>query len=133
MLEGLMVPFPNKFVSPGEPWQAERRFPLCREGQFSLPDASLLVTYIYLGTRKRNGHDEAVVGFNGQVPGGRAQDAKSGARAEGTAVIDLTSGQISEADAYVVFDSELSNPFAQLGRAYSAKANGSVRVRMRRT
>jgi len=147
MLEGLLVPFPNKSVSPGYPWQRERIFPLSlwqadRTIPFLTMNAvghkpTLLMSYTYVGSRTRNNHEEAVVTLRGKVPGGRPNDAKSGASAEGSAVIDLTSGLISEADVLLSFDAEISALTMQPGGGqfvrHPIKANGTLRVRLRRT
>ena len=97
MLEGLLIPFPNKSVSPGYPWQHERIFPISLwQADHDIPflrmrsiahQPVLLMSYSYLGSRTRNNHEEAVLSLEGQVPGGRAKDAKSGASAEGTGAV----------------------------------------------
>jgi hypothetical protein len=95
------------------------------------------MSYTYVGSRTRNNHEEAVVTLRGKVPGGRPNDAKSGASAEGSAVIDLTSGLISEADVLLSFDAEISALAMQPGGGrfvpHPIKANGTLRVRLRRT
>src|SRR5262249_5318712 len=105
----------------------ERIFSLYHAGQYA-QDATLDMTYTYLGWRKRNGHEEAVLGLKGQMPGGKAQEGKPGARMDGFAVIDLATGLASQIDARVTFEGEAGGRFGM----NSAKTSGTLRVRLQR-
>jgi hypothetical protein len=88
-LEALSVSLPpNGSVQPLESWRAERHLPIDTPGR--MESGKLEVTFTYLGTRKRDGRDEAVIGMDGLVLG---KNEGIGGRASGQILVDLTSGQ----------------------------------------
>jgi hypothetical protein len=121
----LTVPLPNKEVPYGEHWKARRE--LFFNGPGMSEHGSVWMTYTYLGRRKRDGHDEAVVGLTGIIRGARGQDLHLGGRVRGTAVIDLASGRLSQGDVSVGTDlntSVLGNP---------VEASGTIQATVQRT
>jgi S1-C subfamily serine protease len=121
----LTVPLPNKEVPYGEHWKARRE--LFFSGPGMSEHGSVWMTYTYLGRRKRDGHDEAVVGITGIIRGGRGQDLHLGGHVRGTAVIDLASGRLSQGEVSVGTDlnaSVLGNP---------VEASGTIQATVQRT
>jgi hypothetical protein len=97
-LDALAVPLPGKAVNALETWKATRVMPIERpDGKVQkLP---MELTYTYLGQRKRNGRDEAVISVAGAVSA-----ETMGARAGGTAIVDLATGRIILAEMRVTID-----------------------------
>jgi hypothetical protein len=66
-LESLSVTLPaNGTVNPLESWRTEHHLPIDTPGKSET--GKLDVTYIYQGTRKRDGREEAVLSMDGLVP-----------------------------------------------------------------
>jgi S1-C subfamily serine protease len=101
-LDLLAVPLPNRQVSPGEAWKAWRVLPIDTPGSFE--KGGVLMTYTYLGSRMRDGRDEAVVQLTGAVRPREGQQVQVGGRARGAAVIDLAAGRVREASVSVLVD-----------------------------
>jgi S1-C subfamily serine protease len=101
-LDTMAIPLPNKTVAPGERWKARRSLPIPLKNR----DASgqVAMTYTYLGQRRRDGRDEAVIAVEGDVEGGKGKDLQLGGRATGTVLVDLGTGQVREANVRVVLD-----------------------------
>jgi hypothetical protein len=96
-LESLSVTLPsNGMVKPLESWRAERSLPIDTPGKTEL--GKLDVTFTYMGVRKRDGRDEAVIDMDGVARG--KDDAISG-KAAGQILVDLASGQTILADTTV--------------------------------
>jgi S1-C subfamily serine protease len=106
-LEALSVPMPFKkageTTAPGETWKSERSLPIDSPGKYE--NGKVNMTYTFLGVRKRDGRDEAVISMDGVVSGGSAETAIGG-RASGLALLDLSSGIITTAKTNVVVDME---------------------------
>jgi hypothetical protein len=102
-LEALAIPVPNKEVKAGERWKEKRKLPIETPGKLEVGVVDM--TYTYLGQRKRNGKDEAVIALDGLVRGDpNAKGDALGGTASGTALIDLATGQVSLAETRVVVD-----------------------------
>jgi predicted Zn finger-like uncharacterized protein len=102
-LEAMAVSLPAKgMVNPLDSWKAERHLPIDTPGKYQ--SGKLDMTFTYLGVRKRDGRDEAVLNIDGMVRGDRgAGDAISG-KATGKVLVDLLSGQTILAEVKVVLD-----------------------------
>jgi predicted Zn finger-like uncharacterized protein len=88
-LESLSVTLPaSGTVNPLESWKTEHHLPIDTPGKSDT--GKLDVTYIYQGTRKRDGREEAVLSMDGLV---RGKDNAVGGKATGQVLVDLTSGQ----------------------------------------
>jgi S1-C subfamily serine protease len=124
VLEVLTVPFPNKQVSPGDSWQAVVTMPVHIQGRRS-ETATAELTYTYLGTRKQNGRDEAVIGVRGPVAGRKGREKRLAGRTEGTAVVDLAAGKLRETEMLFHLDMDL-----QFERP--VRAGGSLHMRLNR-
>jgi S1-C subfamily serine protease len=125
-LEVCTVPLPNRQVAPGESWKAERTLPHSVPGQ---SDAGLLdLTYTYVGVRQRNSREEAVLALEGKVRNLRPEGRRVEGQAHGTAVVDLASGQVLQADLAFLLDMDL----AQAGGG-TTRVNGKLDVRLQRT
>ena len=125
-LEGMTIPLPNKSTAPGDTWQAERTLPIGVHGPW--PQTGVLdVAYSYLGSRPGPGGDEGVVSLTGKLRGGDRQSRSLKGRAEGSAVVDLGSGQVKQVDALFTFDLEMRGANGVAGRS-----NGTMNLRLRR-
>lgn len=88
-LESLSVTLPaSGTAKPLESWKAERQLPIDTPGKTE--SGKLDVTFTYLGTRKRDGREEAVISMDGVV---RGKNDAIGGRAEGQIMVDLNTGQ----------------------------------------
>jgi predicted Zn finger-like uncharacterized protein len=88
-LESLSVSLPaSGSAKPLEGWKAERHLPIDTPGR--IETGKLDVTFTYLGTRKRDGREEAVISMGGLV---RGKDDAVGGRADGQILVDLANGQ----------------------------------------
>jgi S1-C subfamily serine protease len=124
-LDAVFVPLPNREVQAGEKWTARRHLILSVQDR---PERAVLeLTCAYVGTRTRDGRDEALVSLEGSVKGSKGQELKLGGRARGTALLDLASGQITEAAVTVAMDLDTT-----FGRR-DAKATATLEVRLKRT
>ena len=123
-LESLAVPLPNRQVSPGESWTAERIIGIPLFGQSN--PLHLAMSYRYAGSRKRARHEEAVVELKGEMRAVNGQAGRGSGHVTGSANVDLESGQVTEADLVLIFDVELNSAFAPLS------AGGKLTLRLRR-
>lgn len=123
-LESLTVPVPNKQVVPGDSWNADKTV-LIPTLDRSVP-AHLGMTYTYTGTRERAGREEAVLQIKGDFEGMGEQHRHVSGRADGTAGVDLASGQITEAEMVFLFDVEMNS----LSR--SPSSSGKLTLRLQR-
>lgn len=96
-LESLSVSLPSGgTIKPLEGWRAERQLPIDTPGKAQT--GKLDVTFTYLGTRKRDGREEAVISMGGLVHG---RDSAISGKASGRILVDLANGQTIRADATV--------------------------------
>jgi S1-C subfamily serine protease len=123
-LASMIVPLPNKQVSPGESWKAERTLLIPSFGRAIA--APLDMTYTYVGTREHAGHEEAVLDLKGEFRALGSQAGQGTGRAEGVASVDLSSGQVTQADMVLVFDVE-THPVSR-----SLPSGGKLTLRLRR-
>jgi predicted Zn finger-like uncharacterized protein len=126
-LESLAVNIPNKEVKYGEKWEAFRTLPLGRPGKSEM--GAVKMTYTYLGVRKNAaGRDEAVIALDGVVTGtGNDQKMrdKLGGKAGGLALIDVVTGQVTNARTNVTVDMTSSAGYKLTG-GLTAKLQRSV-------
>jgi predicted Zn finger-like uncharacterized protein len=123
-LEALAVPLPNKEVSPGESWKADKTLRIPALGWSGT--AHLDMIYTYLGKRERAGREEAVLDVKGKIRTVVHQAGRWSGRAEGLAIVDLSSGQQTEADLAVLFDVEVNQP------VHALPSSGKFTLRLRR-
>jgi hypothetical protein len=64
--------------------------------------------YTYLGTRTRNGRAEAVIAVEGTVQGAPGREKQFNGTANGTVLVDLTTGLASTATVNVTLDMEIA-------------------------
>lgn len=83
--EALAVPLPGRQVAAMESWKGTRLVTIDTPGGGQKVEMDLTITY--LGQRKRNGKDEAVLAMNGVV-----RDRVLGGTITGTAQVDLSTG-----------------------------------------
>jgi predicted Zn finger-like uncharacterized protein len=96
-LESLSVSLPSAGTAkPMESWRAERHLPIDTPGKTET--GKIDVTFTYLGTRKRDGREEAVIRMDGLV---RGKEDAIGGKADGFILVDLASGQTLLADTNV--------------------------------
>jgi hypothetical protein len=105
-LESMAVALPNRQVSPGDSWEAERLLHIPTLDR-SIP-AHLDMTYVYAGTRLRAGREEAVLDLKGKIRGLENHAGRSIGHADGVAGVDLASGQVTQTDMVVDFDVEMN-------------------------
>jgi predicted Zn finger-like uncharacterized protein len=125
-VDGLTVPIPNKEVSPGESWNAQRLLPLYYQ-QYQMESSPLDMTYTYLGTRQQSGRNEAVIALAGQVAKSKSPTIDVSGRADGTAVIDLANGQVLHAEIVIYFEVDLTR------MGHGIKTIGTSHIRVRHT
>ncbi len=107
-LESLSVSLPaSGTAKPLDSWRAERNLPIDTPGKAE--SGKLDVTFTYMGVRKREGRDEAVISMDGIVHG--KSDAVNG-RATGRVLVDLATGQtlLAETTVKLQLDAILSEP-----------------------
>ncbi len=123
-LEAVAVPLPGKVMGAGTYWTA--RSPLS-VGAAKAGDAAVLeLTYTYVGTRVRNGREEAYITIAGVVHGPDGKERRIGGKASGLGVLDLHTFQIAEAELTVSIDMDIKID------KQSAKANGTLAIRLAR-
>lgn len=101
-LDALSVPLPGREVRPLETWKSSRPLPIDKGSRFEY--GVLDLTFTYLGTRNRNGKDEAVISIDGTVRGAPGKDAQMGGKATGLALVDLATGQVSQTETRVTLE-----------------------------
>jgi predicted Zn finger-like uncharacterized protein len=106
-LDCAVIPLPNRRLNPGDDWHLERRLPLIRQGPFT-GDGTIDMTYKLLGVRKRSGREEAVLSVTGLVRGQASAGIHLGGRADGFAVVDLATGQVSQVKTRFTYDQSAS-------------------------
>lgn len=107
-LDSLAVSLPSSgSAKPLESWKAERQMPIDTPGKTL--SAKLEATFTYLGTRKRDGREEAIIGLDGPV---RSKDDLIGGRAEGQIMVDLNTGQtlLAETTVKIQLKATLARP-----------------------
>jgi predicted Zn finger-like uncharacterized protein len=114
-LEALSVRLPGREVKPMESWKGQRPLPMDK-GRHRFQSGQLDLTFTYLGQRRRNGRNEAVIAFEGTVrataaPGGK--DPMLGGKATGAAYVDLTTGQVTMSETRLTL--EIDIPLKLLG------------------
>jgi predicted Zn finger-like uncharacterized protein len=127
-LDTLAVPLPpGGNVTYGKFWQARRTLIISNGSSHETGD--LEMTYTYQGTRKREGRDEAVIGIEGTLQGVGTSKDKMGGRTTGTAVLDLATGQVIQADAVVYMDMTARSP---LDPKTEVRSTGRLIVKLQR-
>jgi len=123
-LDALAVPLPNRLVQPGETWRAWRTLPIDTAGKFE--SGAMEMTYEYRGKRLRGGREEAVIGLKGVLRGPRGQEGRLGGWADGIALVDLATGQVTVAKTAVTVDMNAKTRFGPV------KVTGSLDVKLTR-
>jgi LSD1 subclass zinc finger protein len=90
-LEALLLPLPNKTVSPKQTWKTRRGLGV--ETPAGARRVRLDLTCVYLGVRAVGGKDEAVIGVEGAV----RHEQLSG-RATGLMLVDVAAGLVKRVD-----------------------------------
>jgi S1-C subfamily serine protease len=125
-LEAFLVPMPNQTTQPLVPWRTTRTLPINVLGRTEPGTADM--SYTYLGSRVRDGRQEALIGLTGQIRGNRpGRESAIAGRVEGTAVFDLAAGQVSLVDARISLDMTVD-----IARR-PTKALGTLDVKLQRT
>jgi Trypsin-like peptidase domain len=127
-IEAMSVPLPNKEVRPGESWQAERTLPMDLYGSWSPGGGLFDMTYSYVGSRPGPAGTEAVLALSGKVRQSLGQSRWLKGEAEGSAVVDLQSGQVSQVDAAFAFELEM-----RIQNRVPGRTTGTLNLRLRRT
>jgi hypothetical protein len=105
-LETMATPLPNKRVVPKERWRGVRALPIPTPRRQQLGQINMLYTYV--GSRTRNGRQEAVISVEGTVQSAAGQGKQFSGTANGTVLVDLTTGLISTAEVNVALDMEIA-------------------------
>jgi S1-C subfamily serine protease len=126
-IETMSVPLPNREVKPGENWRAERTLPLDQYGPWVKSGGIYDLTYSYLGSRPGPTGPEAVLALSGKLRQGQDQSQWLKGYAEGTAVVNLQSGQVSQVDALFAFELEMRAQNRAPGRT-----SGTLNIRLQR-
>jgi S1-C subfamily serine protease len=92
-LSSVSVPLPNKNgVAPHESWKSSRNVPI--ETPDKVMIATYNLTYTYVGQRKRDGRDEAVIAIAGELQNVDGKSVKVASTLTGTALVDLATGEV---------------------------------------
>jgi hypothetical protein len=105
-LETMATPLPNKRVVPKERWRGVRALPIPTPRRQQLGQINMLYTYV--GSRTRNGRQEAVIAVEGTVQSAAGQGKQFSGTANGTVLVDLTTGLVSTAEVNVALDMEIA-------------------------
>jgi hypothetical protein len=100
-LRVLAVPLPNETVAPGRTWKAQHPLPFDRSGRSRA--GAVDVTYTYAGTKMRDGYQVAEVSLEGVAHGRPGREGNVRGESSGYALVDLATGQVFRADAWVSF------------------------------
>jgi hypothetical protein len=125
VLQAMAVPLPDGEVKYGARWTASRIIPSARDGSSA---GSVVMTYTYFGTRKNAaGREEAVIGVEGKTQGiDPRMPENGGGKATGEALIDLTTGQLTQADLTFSTDTAVTEELKIAG-TFKARLNRSLR------
>jgi hypothetical protein len=103
LIKLLTIPLPNREVVPGETWKVDHRLPLAACDS-SVESTALTLTCTYLGSRSPGGRREAVVGLRGRLQDMQSVKSRVLGQLDGTAVVDLNLGQVTQVDSTLVID-----------------------------
>jgi predicted Zn finger-like uncharacterized protein len=106
-LNSVGVSLPNKNgIAPNDSWKAVRNFPLETPDKLSI--ATFNMTYTYVGQRKRDGRDEAVISIAGDLQSIDGKQEKVAANMNGTALVGLLSGEIITCRTTMVMEQQVT-------------------------
>jgi predicted Zn finger-like uncharacterized protein len=103
-LRSLAVLLPARQVQPRQSWSAGR--PVFFESPKEFVPGQMQVVYTYVGQRKRDGRDEAVLTIQGSVHAAGPTGAPAIGKATGTALVDLATGQVTLSKLHATIDVE---------------------------
>src|SRR5439155_17750642 len=106
----------------------------------------LKLKYKYAGSRRRAGREEAIIEMTGEVaplsalPAGLQvrgitvkADTKAKGFARGTAIVDVDTGQVTQAQMIADVDTELTIQLGDRGPTLRRRAGGRLEVSLRRS
>jgi len=148
-LESLSLALPDREVQPGETWQHDQNFTVTLDPRLS-ENGLFHMTYRYMGSRVREGREEAVIEFTGKIVRGEgieppplppsvnpeAKDKKGDkptilkvrelhGQARGAALLDLATGQVTLAR--IVAEMEFDIPLTFFDLKVGAKQRMDLR------
>jgi S1-C subfamily serine protease len=121
----ISAPMPNRMTQPKEKWTATRKFSVSI-GPFSSEGGQVDATYTFIGTRRRNNREEAVIAVTGGVKGAPDKESNLGGNVNGVIVLDTAAGQIVDADVQINFDMDADY------EDRPSKANGTLDLKLTR-
>jgi hypothetical protein len=124
-LDVMTVPTPGRTLNALETWQTERMLGI--DTPSGVQKAPIALTFTYLGQRKRNGRDEAVIAVSGVI-----RDRQLAGRASGSVLLDLTTGQISLAEVRTTCEMQAFALDRGAGKVEKIKAISNLVVRLER-
>jgi hypothetical protein len=89
-LELTAIPLPGGRITPGQVWRAKRVVKFDALGLFQEEQNVADLAFTYLGTRRRNDREEAILGIQGSVSN---NDGDATGHVAGAALVDVDSGQ----------------------------------------
>jgi hypothetical protein len=107
---------------PGQSWKGQSALPV--DALWAVGNKLLDMNYTYLGSRQREGREEAVIALEGEER--EAGQRTPGCRLQGTAAIDLRTGQVAFVWATVDLD------LGVLINGEACTALGSLEISLRR-
>jgi hypothetical protein len=124
-LDVMTIPMPGRTLNALETWQTERMLGI--DTPSGVQKAPIALTFTYLGQRKRNGRDEAVIAVSGVI-----RDRQLAGRASGSVLLDLTTGQISLAEVRTTCEMQAFALDRGAGKVEKIKAISNLVVRLER-
>jgi LSD1 subclass zinc finger protein len=114
------VPLPNqKSVAANTTWKASRNIPVQLDGKDVF--ATFNLTYTYLGRRRQENRDEAVIEFHGVLDNVNGKKENITVTFSGAAVVDLATGEIASARSRLALEEEIKLPAPEGSLAIGVK------------
>lgn len=129
MMDLLSVRMPEKdLVEPDESWSSAHTLSMPSEGK-KAESTTVEMTYKYIGMRKRNGRDEAIIAVKPLIMSKKGQEILLKGEGDGEAILDLDAAQITSVNLKIKMDMEKS---AVLIDGSDERATGTMELSLRR-
>jgi hypothetical protein len=108
-LEAMSIPLPNQNIQAGHTWEYTMFVPFRLPGN-AVQLGTAKMKCVFVGTRLRDGREEAVIDIAGPIAGKEAKGSNTSTltgRGSGTVLIDLVTGQATSAKATFEIDTDV--------------------------